>query len=1069
MPRKAVHSKSKKPDVSTYVPLSKEEDKAERERMETIQKAFEPVPEVEIPQYEVTEPDATFLHTYALPELLGELDDDEEVEYRLELTNSNEYDTLRRELESDLPEVERKSILQQMNKIQMTIVKKIIEQRSSFQNGLNAQEDSDDESVQSESDQSDVDDQSSDVSDYLYQSSEEEEELETDAQYEPIKIDQDKQLQDTNRLELLDMIKKEYFNTLGKRIVGESTKVKMLLTIIRSYKDEPAYLIYLKDIDSDFMNRGEMLLFDFIIRFGRTQEDEAEMITSPGILAKFVQLMNDKWFQSQEEIFIHFAFEDKETSEQPIPRLEKEYTDLFYAWRPFEAQLIRRNPNFPNRMEFDGIQNSLAISYTENTIMTPIESFTKLKLIPDKMDEPIIFPKSDEDYQADYTRLITHVLQFVSEHGNTSIVWRLLDDFFTKRILYMTHVLSSRHSSVSNQKQVKEWVKKEYGWLDKLETHHTLNNTRVHYNKLYYIPPESTKKPVMGGTENIKQIQARLQANVSEEHDDIGVEDIEVELGVTKDKRQMKPAPLRRIAVTQDRLFPLPKYFLSKAQIETYLIKVNTLSELYRMKIDRDDTSKTFGKRIAFPVDLEREQSNINVAKEFMPLLECIITLCQRITVLELKENTGHLDQLNERDIIDAFQAQLRKSTVLYQPMIKTIIASNELGETYTNIIRMAETMCVEKFFSLQLPTHSKRTILSGLNRRAMRKDRIKAYHRMGVLDTPLSYACRVRCENIMVRPFDTSITTFPYVYPRQSVNSQDQDVFFFPTLWLKEKLCSSSIVVSDTDITVEGKRFFLGRLDLDMVTLERNVKEFTTTDYHAFLPLGGLSIYTSFSSIFHHKQAYLSRIYDQIERDMKGTYLLSILPTMVFFITTNFPDRNVLDILTFFYCFITIHDPTFQLHDSIIEQLIRPRIQSESSWKDIVNETDIVSAFYKNILHILPETTTHAQTIILYVKAFITRKISMFFPFLGISMPSSISLYLPNTITLAELRIIVEKDIPEQLSINAFHGVKQHTKEQCRYCRKHDSIPTIQFHRKSPRKVWVCEDCMDNFRVTSR
>ena len=927
-------------------------------------------------------------------------------------------------------------------------------------------------------------------SDQEYASGDEETEPEVISRVVPLNLPKVQPIKNEEIIRTVDDIIKEYRNNEEVKTQGDliliSKKKSILTEIIRNYKEEPEFSHYFHELNLQFSQRGERVLFDYLIQHGMTKVEASQNVSKYDILLQMMTELKDKLLQDQVEILIYFIIQPNETVSSQLLR---DYTQLSYDWRALESRLIRPNPSIKDAVE----------QKQENPYLleASLESYTKKITHKDPVtgnEETMVVQKSKDDYKQDQDRLMALLVEF-AKRDRPEIAWRLIDHFFVKR-------LERRPVNLSLNEQIKSMIPTilahEYNWVLNFLFRCDLDpdflpRTLKLYETITHTKPERNKK--CRPSKKDHDVQQDQQSDEEEEYDMEG-------LPIAKKKQDNAVAYKPIFIPPQNLLYPRPKFFYTNPEIVTYLAKVNTASELFRINVDRDFNSPTFGKRVRIPVNIGEEQVDKEKFSEYLPLIQCIIILVRRLTLIHIKDTVVHLDELTKDQIRKSFRTRLDKSWPLYKVMITTMSQDLYMERVIQESIVAAEQELVEFLIPQQQLSRTKRLIVPGLQRRAMRQERLHVYRHINVNDTPLSYACRVKCEDLVVRPLDSKNTTFPYVYPRQEIIVENtQDVFYYPTLWLKGKLCSDDIVVTDANITVEGQRFFLARYAMNPELMQREIKEFTTPDYHNFLPYNGLSVKSHFIDLFQHKQAYLSHIYDQVERDMNHINLGEVLPELLVIITTKFSTRNVQDILLFFYCIISLRDPTFQLNDDMVWNELLPRITFPENQEKILARTDIVDAFYRIILRMNHEDASD-KVVIDYTKAFLSHRLNHAFPFLDIHKRPLSELYLSNAVTMVQIRSIIKREVlpfvnvPSPMEVELEQEEKEESQSlapeimessqqfegrrvlyeindvgsRCRYCHQVDAIPTIQFHKKNPRKVWVCEECLEKgFRVASR
>jgi hypothetical protein len=210
----------------------------------------------------------------------------------------------------------------------------------------------------------------------------------------------------------------------------------------------------------------------------------------------------------------------------------------------------------------------------------------------------------------------------------------------------------------------------------------------------------------------------------------------------------------------------------------------------------------------------------------------------------------------------------------------------------------------------------------------------------------------------------------------------------------------------------VDGKKFYLARYEVDVTKQQKHVYEFTALDYHLFLPMGGLSLQSSFHDLLTQKQVYSSRMYDQLDKDFSDAKLHDLLAEILFTVA-SFPQRSVSEIVCLCYCIITLGQSTFQLCDDEILRMVVERISDQKTIKHVLEEVQhsMIHTFYRIVFRITDEN------ILRYVTAFVIHRIRTTFPFLGLPAVPVQDLYLSNSVRLQMIKEKILLPIPERPS----------------------------------------------------
>ena len=376
-------------------------------------------------------------------------------------------------------------------------------------------------------------------------------------------------------------------------------------------------------------------------------------------------------------------------------------------------------------------------------------------------------------------------------------------------------------------------------------------------------------------------------------------------------------------------------------------------------------------------------------------------------------------------------------------------------------VIERNRTACV-KFFLGDTVVSPKKAVFNGMIRRNMRKARI-----VQTEYTPLDYACRVKCTDLVVRPESGVSRISNYVYTHNPITEDDINVFYYPTIQLKKLLCDK-VIITDTHVTVMGKRFYLARFTITPPDTQRKINEFTAKDYQAFQPIGSLSMSMPFKEIYGNENMVMTQIYDHLVQEFDRIKLKDVLTTLMTHITESCEDATVSDVLALLYAIIVLHDPTCQLYNDKLWSSILPRIKEMSRMEIICNSEHIIHAFCKFILNVTPDIP-NGEAIISYMIAFVKQRIHTTFPFLDLEAPPVTALYLTHRVRMPLLLKIVQS--PTENVPDHAQGKRKKKDKLCMFCYRTKPIPTIQFTRGKPRKVWVCESCLeaDKFRVALR
>lgn len=785
----------------------------------------------------------------------------------------------------------------------------------------------------------------------------------------------------------------------------------------------------IQHIDAWWHRYAEHQLFIFMIRRAPTVEEEQQSLQEPRlIITRWMEGLQNKITTELIAYCIHVLAHEETTTEMDFGQASifqerGEYSTLFYSWRAFEIQLLPHRPSFPYSPELD-----LPAHMDRSGGPVDMEKMVLYRLEQPFVEQvgPItrVVPKTLEQCQPDHTILVETIRTYVMARGNTKTVWRLLDEFFYQRLRY-------RMSTYKTSVERKAFLEFEYAWIYSMDL--LLPRTRKVHHELVHAS-EMTVKSAGGKEEPI--------AEEEDEHDG----------GFAKKIFVSKP----------DMLFPRPRNLFYKAEIIAFIEKANTPSELYRLKLDRTHGSPTFGKRVKVPFIMAQEETSLDSCRECIELLTCLIVLTKRLTVIQLKEDTVHLDTLDDTKIRNAFDTNWQHHSRLYRRLIVTLISDARLKTYMEEVLERNKIACIKAFIGDTVVSPTK-AVFNGIIRRNMRKARL-----VQTDYTPLEYACRVKCTDLVVRPASEASRTSHYVYTHDPLTADDKDVFYYPTIHLKKLLCSTHVIITDTHVTVHGKRFYLGRFTITPPDTQRKITEFTAKEYHAFQPIGSLSMSMPFQDVFHKQHTFMTRIYDHLEQEFDRIKLREYLPTLMYRMTESCTDATVSDILALLYCIIVLRDPTCQLYHDALWSSILPRIQELNRMETICNSEHIIHAFCQFILNITP-AIPNGEAIISYMVAFVQQRIHTTFPFLDLVAPPITALYLTHRVRMPVLLKVVQSlsvDVPDHAQ-----GKRKKKTNLCMFCYRTKPIPTIQFARGKPRKVWVCESCLEEekFRVAVR
>jgi len=827
----------------------------------------------------------------------------------------------------------------------------------------------------------------------------------------------------------------------GLKLYGDK-RYNTLLACVKAVCSDVEDGTIIQQIDAWWHRYAEQQLFIFMIRRAPTEEEERHSAQEPQlIITRWLEGLKNKITTDLIAYCVHVlahgkTFDHEETDQEiemrqaSIFQERGEYSTLFYSWRAFEIQLLPHRPSFPYSPELD-------LPPMSERSGGPVDMG---KMVLYRLEQPYVaqvgggvsrdVPKTLEQCQPDHSILVDVIRTYVMTRGNTKTVWRLLDEFFFQRLRY-------RMSKYKTLVERKAFLEFEYAWIYSMDL--LLPRTRKAHHEL------------------VQESDVTVNSVKRKETEPVEEEDDEHEGGISKKIFVSKP----------DMLFPRPKNLFYKAEILAFIEKVNTPSELYRLKIDRTHGSPTFGKRIKVPFIMAQEETSLDSCRECIELLTCLIILTKRLTVIQLKEDTVHLNTLDESKIRDAFESQWLHHSRLYRRMIVTLMSDARLKTYMEEVLERTKIACVKAFIGDTVLSPTK-AVFNGIIRRNMRKSRLSQLHPSDY--TPLDYACRVKCADLVVRPASEASKTSQYVYTHDPIEADDKDVFYYPTIHLKKLLCSKQIIITDTHVTVHGKRFYLGRCKVTPPDTQRNIIEFTAKEYHAFHPIGSLSMAMPFQDVFHKQHTFMTRIYDHLEQEFDRIQLREFLPTLMYRITESCTEATVSDVMALLYAVIVLRDPICQLYHDALWTSILPRIQDLNRMEMICNSDHIIHAFCQFILNITP-AIPNGEAIITYMVAFVQQRIHITFPFLDIVAPPVTALYLTHRVRMVSLLQVVQSPSMVVPDPEYTQGVRKKKANLCMFCYRSKPIPTIQFVRRKPRKVWVCESCLEaeKFKVVAR
>lgn len=834
------------------------------------------------------------------------------------------------------------------------------------------------------------------------------------------------------------------FKKIAELVTGLSsnstTQRDIIETLLKGYMNDEQYSIPLQLLDEQFHQRGRDVIYDFIIEHSIKESDASRFTYTCTPIDKEFGVAGS--ICSKETNLVQ-AFMSR-LMEKTISNPSK-FDPAYYREQSFTTQvgLLFHIMCHGTEIEHEynllykgSVQGSLVLSWksfmdqlTESTILERIETENI------KLDERTRI-KTLQDYEQDHKELVTIFSRYATQGVRNVFVSGILDKFFTTRFTERSKQLRDRYPTF-----YQSILRNEYHWVVMVSDILVLPKVVQQYDKLVH--------PLM--QLDISDVNRELRDSVSSHSQRVFV----------------KPETM---------LFPRPDTSLvTKMDIELFFEKVNNPNEIVRSDIDRDPSSPTYGRMIRVKVDLEMESHRLLLCKDYLPLLECIIMLCRRLTIITIKEHVVHKSDLTKDMVMETFMKQIERGTRLFTTMLRTIQYDTTLGvgKLMKEKMEYEQRLCISAFFSDAIDTTTEMSLFTnGLVRRANRKIRVQ--HGITQPLGQLDYMCRKKTEHLLVRPF--TFSEMEDVILRGAIQATDGDAYFYPSHLLREKMCSSSVVVTDTNMEVDGKKFYLARYEVDPTTQQKHVYEFTTIDYHLFLPVGGLSLQSSFHELLTQKQVYLSRMYDQLDKDFSDAKLHDLL-AKVLFTVASFPQRSVFEIICLCYCIITLGQSTFQLCDDEILRMVVERLSDPKTIEHILEEVQhsMIHTFYRIVFRITDEK------ILRYVTAFVIHRIRTTFPFLGLSEVPVQDLYLSNSVRLQMIkdkirlpipeRPISEELVPRMLQDDEKSG-RRHASRVCRYCRSMNAIPTIQWKNKIPIKIWVCEECLDKektFRVAVR